>query len=411
MAMKQTQTKLFDFSDAGLDFSPGSKNLFPDRFKKILALGFNVQTVTSVVVVGNQVTFTYGGAHGYAADRVLKVDSGPFALINEGEFWIDAVTTNTVTFTLDNAPVSVPNGFTTRIASLSWSLEYENSNVHIYRFKHIDETDLFIRLVFQNNLAYRNTVSVCIGRTANLALGIITDPNSIESNRENPTPVAGPNWEFTMNSNNTYNNYSYAQGLSMFGLGRIIGSKYHVAFLFNCHNQIASTRICGFFPFSPVYGYEQLGYPALFVEETTSTISSSLNTAYGLQHTRVYIGKVRCMGDQVRAAYTVNTRFYSATPRAYQSFTTLDSFNTSIAEPMRLYEAGTDQFLGMISSGIYACSFDSTNAPPFANMSNPSLTTDIDLNNLVVMSLLSQTTSLTGMAFFALPVEEVKIAP
>ena len=70
--MKQTQTKLFDFSDIGLDFCAGSKNLFPDRFKKILAQGYNTQTVASVGVVGNQVTLTYGVSHGYVADRVLK---------------------------------------------------------------------------------------------------------------------------------------------------------------------------------------------------------------------------------------------------------------------------------------------------------------------------------------------------
>ncbi|WP_250852373.1 hypothetical protein [Acinetobacter sp. ANC 5414] len=100
MAMKQTQTKLFDFSDIGLDFCAGSKALFPDRFKKMLALGYNVQTVSSVMVSGNQVTFTYGGAHGYLADRVLKVDSGALPSVNNGEFWIDSVTTNSVTFTL-----------------------------------------------------------------------------------------------------------------------------------------------------------------------------------------------------------------------------------------------------------------------------------------------------------------------
>src|SRR5690606_55212 len=122
-------------------------------------------------------------------------------------------------------------------------------------------------------------------------------------------------------------------------------------------------------------------------------------------------GKIRCMGDQARAAFTANTRFYSAAPRATQSFTTLDTFNTSFAEPVRLYEAGTDQFLGMISNGIYLCSFDQVNGPPYANANNPSLTTDIDLNSLIVMGLLSQATTLNGMIFFALPVEEVKIAP
>src|SRR5690606_14373193 len=111
MAMKQTQTKLFDFSDVGLDFCAGSKNLFPDRFKKMLALGYNEQTVSSVAVAGNQVTLTYGGTHGYVADRVLKVDSGDLSLVNGGEFWIDLVTTNTVTFTLNDAPGSITSGF------------------------------------------------------------------------------------------------------------------------------------------------------------------------------------------------------------------------------------------------------------------------------------------------------------
>ena len=157
----------------------------------MLSLGYNEQTVSSVTVAGNQVTFTYGGTHGYVADRVLKVNAPELLSINGGEFVIDSVTENTVTMTIDGAPESIAGNFTTKVASLGWSLEYENSNVHIYKFKHIDETDLFIRLVFQNNLAYRNTVSVCIGKTANLALGTITDPNSIENNRENLTPVAG----------------------------------------------------------------------------------------------------------------------------------------------------------------------------------------------------------------------------
>ncbi|RKG45949.1 hypothetical protein D7V64_17530, partial [Acinetobacter cumulans] len=95
MAMKQTQTKLFDFADVGLDFCVGSKSLFPDRFKKMLVIGYNTQTVASVAVAGNQVTLTYGVSHGYVADRVLKVESGVLAEINGGEFWIDSVTSNT----------------------------------------------------------------------------------------------------------------------------------------------------------------------------------------------------------------------------------------------------------------------------------------------------------------------------
>ena len=411
MAMKQTQTKMFDFSDVGLDFCAGSKNLFPDRFKKMLSLGYNEQTVSSVAVAGNQVTLTYGGTHGYVADRVLKVSAPELLSINDGEFVIDSVTENTVTMTIDGAPASIAGNFTTKIASLGWSLEYENSNVHIYKFKHIDETDLFIRFVFQNNASYRNTVSVCIGKTANLTLGTITDPNSIENNRENLTPVAGPNWEFTYSANNTHNNYNYSQGLSFYGLGRVLGSKYHFAAIFNCHSQIASTRICGVFPFTPVYGYSALDYPALFVEETTNAITTNLNSPYGLIHSRVYVGKTRCMGDQVRADYTASTRFYqnASTARAWKSFTTQDAFNTSVAQPMPIYESPSDQFLGYLM-GIYACSFGATNTPPFTNDLNPSLTSDVDLGSLVVMGLLSRSTAADGMNFFAFPVEEIKIA-
>lgn len=409
--MKQTQTKLFDFSDVGLDFCAGSKNLFPDRFKKMLSLGYNEQTTSSVAVTGNQVVLTYGVSHGYVADRVLKITSGTLATINDGEFWIDSVTTNTVTLTIDNAPASISGGFTTRIASLGWSLEYENANVHIYKFKHIDETDMFIRFVFQNNAAYRNTVSVCVGKTADLALGTITDENSIEANRANITPVAAPNWEFSYINNNTFNNYTYTQGLATFGLGRVVGSKYHFVAIFNCISQIASTRICGVFPFVPVYGYSALDYPALMLEETTNAINTNLNSAYGLLHTRVYVGKNRCMGDQVRANYTVNTRFYqnASTARAWQSFTTQDTFNTSVAQPMPIYESPSDQFLGYLM-GIYACSFDATNTPPIANNLNPSITTDIDLNNLIVIGLLSRSTTADGVNFFAIPIEEIKIA-
>ncbi len=69
--IKQTQTKMFDFSDVGLDFCAGSKAKFREVFKKMLSTGYNPQTVLSVSISGNQVTLTYGTNHGYVADRVL----------------------------------------------------------------------------------------------------------------------------------------------------------------------------------------------------------------------------------------------------------------------------------------------------------------------------------------------------
>src|SRR5690606_4254920 len=165
MVMKQTQTILFDFSDVGLDFCAGSKNLFPDRFKKMLALGYNERTVSSVAVVGNQVTFTYGGTHGYVADRVLKVSAPELLSINSGEFVIDSVTENTVTMTIDGTPASIAGNFTTKVAPLGWDLVYELNHIHIYKFKHIDDSDMYARLCFQNATASgnRNCIAVGIG--------------------------------------------------------------------------------------------------------------------------------------------------------------------------------------------------------------------------------------------------------
>ncbi len=134
MAIKQTQTKMFDFSDTGLNFCAGSKNLLPDRFKKMLSIGYNEQTVSSIAVSGNQVTLTYGVSHGYVADRVLKINSGVLATINNGEFVIDSVTSNTVTMTIDSAPLSIVGSLTTRIAPLGYQLVYELNNIHVLNY-------------------------------------------------------------------------------------------------------------------------------------------------------------------------------------------------------------------------------------------------------------------------------------
>ncbi|MEG2569456.1 MAG: hypothetical protein RSA84_24925, partial [Acinetobacter sp.] len=182
MAMKQTQTKLFSFGDTDLDFSVVSKTFFPDRFKKMLVLGYNQQTVASVSVSGNQVTLNYGVTHGYTTDRVLKVNSGALAAINGGEFWVDAVTATSLTMTIDAAPISITGGFVTKIAPLGWQLVYEQSNIHVYKFKHIDNTDMYLRLCFQDQAARRNCISPCIGKTFDSTSGAITDSNALSDN-------------------------------------------------------------------------------------------------------------------------------------------------------------------------------------------------------------------------------------
>lgn len=403
MAMKQTQTKLFDFSDVGLDFCAGSKNLFPDRFKKMLSLGYNEQTVSSVAVAGNQVTFTYGGTHGYVADRVLKVSSSELLSINDGEFVIDSVTENTVTMTIDGAPALIAGNFTTKVASLGWELVYEQTNIHVYKFKQLDESDLYLRLCFQDHAARRNCISPCIGKTFDLATGFITDQNALAGNMEILSPENGFKWEFGFWGNATYNDYTYSQGYSLFGKGCVVGSKYHLIFLFNTLN--GQPRVNGFVPVF-THGYNQLNYPVM-IGESYGNITNSGSNYMGL-NSRAYIGKIRVIFSP-DSNNSGNNLFRM--PQASQSFlsSVIDSFNTTTCAPIQVYEQATLQHIGVVVGGLYSAMYASTNTPSTANGAQPSITKDIDLNSNVVVHYTSAGASNSAFSFVAVPIEEIKI--
>ncbi len=409
MAMKQTQTKLFDFSDVGLDFCAGSKSLFPDRFKKMLALGYNVQTVTNVAIVGDQVTLTYGGAHGYVADRVLKVDSGALSEINGGEFFIDSVTTNTVKFTAESVPVSIPHGFTTRIAPLGWSLEYEAGLVQLYKMKYLDERDLFVRFVFTdptNN--YKNVVNICAGKTADLTSGVITDVHADGNGKTNITTQSGFCLQFTVAANSTTQaSYTYSQGFGAFGKGCVIGSKYH--FLISSHAGVEdyATRIQGVTPCN-VLSHDSLDYPLILgclvanVSAGTSTAEvpqASGDEVFKIGKNLVSIGGSPSPSDSVSqvgaaAAYLPDELYGQQTTSAY---------------PVWLHEKITKQFLGN-AYGVYRVDYPSSNSPAFNRPNSPSLTSDIDLDNKILLHPVFVARGTTSYRFFAMPIEVIKYA-
>ena len=400
--MKQTQTKLFDFSDVGLNFCAGSKSLFPDRFKKMLSSGYNTQTVASVAVAGNQVTLTYGVSHGYAADRVLKIESGILAGINGGEFWIDSVTTNTLTFTLDDAPVSIAGAFTTKIASLGWELVFEQPYIHVYKFKHIDDTDLFVRLCFQDQAARRNCISPCIGKAYDSVTGYISDVNAYTENKEILSPAGGFKWEFGFWNNNTHNSYTYSQGFSTFGKGMVVGSRYHVIFLCTAgsNNQSRVNAILA----SSTLNYDVLDYPVL-IGETYSNISSA-GANYQMSNGRAYCGNIRVVLDQT-PANGGNSLF--ATPQAASSFlpSNIDSFNTTTASPLFIYEYPTLQIIGL-AHGMYAAKYGATNSPNTSMSESPILSNEIDFNNKCLIHNVNASTSSSAYTFLVTPIEVIK---
>lgn len=407
--MKQTQTKMFDFADTGLDFSPGSKNLFPDRFKKMLALGYNVQTVSNVAVSNKQVTFTYGGAHGYMPDRVLKVDSGALSLINEGEFWIDSVTTNTVTMTIDAAPLSIGGGFTTRIASLGWSLVYEHKNIHLYKFKQLDESDIFIRIVFQDVLTRRNRLGICVGKTADPVSGVITDSNALQSYAALTSPNRPFAMEFGGTASNTANNYTYSQGVATYGKWVVIGSKYHLIFSGNIGQADFGNRFNAILPFASV-GYEKLNYPVIIGEVSIKALTES-NFEDGQNEGargHAYIGAYRVCLREYAGTLSSLEQLLGMPPKSRANYlpANIDTFNTTAAEPISVYEYETWQFIGMISGGAYQVNYSDTGNPDKTTL--PLITGDIDLNSIVYLCGMASTGG--NNVYWAVPVEEVRIA-
>ena len=405
--MKQTQTKLFDFSDVGLDFCAGSKNLFPDRFKKMLSFGYNVRTVSTVAVSGNQVTLTYGVSHGYVSDRVLKVDSGVLAAINDGEFWIDSVTTNTVTMTIDGAPNSITGGFTTKIASLGWELVYEQSNIQVYKFKTLNESSLFFRICFQDVLNRRNAVSPCVGESYDLATGVMTDTYAFEGNKAIMSPGDGFKWEFSAQASSSYNSFNYASGYDTFGRASVVGSAYHLAFLTCTGKNTTALRINGIFP-TAVHSYQNLKLPVMF-GETYEGISGE-GDFYQANWAAAYIGNIRCVfsGDGNVQGFGSNKLFPTpASDKTSFLSANIDPFNVTTLEPIRIFEHSSAQHLGYMY-GAYMCRYSKANRPIFSRTASPSFEYDSDETSIVATHGMGWDSDNTSM-YVGFPVEEIKI--
>lgn len=406
--LKQTQTKLFDFSDTGLDFSVGSKTLFQNRFKKILADGFNPQTASGAAIVGDQVTLTYGVSHGYKEDRVMQVTAvGGYSK----EVYIDAVTTNTVTFT-QAVTTGLTGTITTKTAPLGYELVYESGLVQLYKFKDLSENDLFLRLAFPSDMARFNTVLPCIGKTADVLLGTITDTNSISTNK---TATGGyllnaPSWIFDAGWSTTYNNSMYSGGVSQFGKTVIIGSKYHFICLGQNGLSASTSFIYGFLPVAAIN--ETVNYPLLLA--TAFNYQAAMSNTYYLNGVRTQYYAKPMLGN-----YEVVFESRGTTPNApvnpvvaIKSLlpTSIEPFNTTTAEPISIYERTTNQHLGLVAGGLYLAKYAGTDAPSVEKSEIPTQIYDTDLDAKVLLHPVFSGGSATaaGAVFFAAPIEEIK---
>lgn len=409
--IRQLQTRLYDFSDTGLDFCAGAKNKIRGVFKKIYVDGYNPQTVSSLDFIDEgvqrKVTLHYPTAHGYVQDRVIELsDANGY----KEEFYVFSVTANDVVFYTDQTFTgSFTNPLVTKVASLGWTLVYEVGDVVIYKFKHLrDDSDLFVRYVFTPTGATtgRNCVSICVGKTADLTVGTITDTNSWAGTRSNSAVDDGFKWGFSLNATNTYNDSTYSQGFSTFGKGMVVGSIYHVAWMSNGYYYTYSDgMINAILPYAGYTAIEStINLPVILGDngsKTNGNIRADAVRYFTLGNIRITAAENKAsVGSQLRYAVAQSTAVSSA----------IDTFNTTMAVPIQFYEYSTYQPLGFLM-GTYQIWYDGSTAPSIYANQIPLIQYDTDLNNILAthaMCISSGTTPIYA-GYYTFPVEEIKV--
>ena len=401
MAMKQTQTKFYHYSDYGLDLCAASKNKYLEVLKKVLALGFNEQTVLSCFVSGNSVTLEYGVQHNYVEDRVIKISSGPLSLINGGEFVIDSVTATSLTITIDEAPISIAGGFGTIVAPLGYDLVYELNQVQIYKFKALDESDLFLRMCIPEGSISCKIVP-CVSNQVDLNNGVLIGDNLYpEAANVSQVVETGLGWRLHSTASSTYNNYSYKNGFdNNVGLQScIVGSKYHLLFCtnhsYNAGNKQSMGNINGMLPFVGSHTYFTI--PIVILGSSSASTNALSVADMRLNHISVKMDSAAGSGLLSRPQATAN----------YLS-TEIDAFNATTCVPLLITERATSQFLGF-ALGLQILRQGSSNYPSADPSITPSVTEEVDFGSKIVIHSLGGGTSSPGNAnYFAIPIEEVK---
>lgn len=220
----QTQTKIYKFSDKGIEVNGWAKGYYPEVFKKIFVTGYNENLITDIEILNGKVTLILPTNHGYLLERVIRFSSPT----HNKDYVITEVTATSISFYDETFPSQITNPISIKVAPLDYELVYEVGLVHIYKFKDLDNTDLFLRLYFlsdKNNSSFRGLVYPCVGKTYDPATGYITDTNSLVETRDLKTAATRFSWELGMQTDMYYDNQPLDGNM---GRITIIGSLYHL---------------------------------------------------------------------------------------------------------------------------------------------------------------------------------------
>ena len=113
-----------------------------------LVNGFNLQTVSAITRTDSTATAILTAGHGFTVDQVVRV-AGSDQPDYTGEFTVTAVTSTTVSFTVNGTPVTpatTATSLTMKVAPLGFEIAYTGTNKRAYRSPNPRSNRPFLRV-------------------------------------------------------------------------------------------------------------------------------------------------------------------------------------------------------------------------------------------------------------------------
>ena len=101
----QTQTKIYKFSDKGIETNGWAKGYYPEVFKKIFVTGYNENLITDIETLNGKVTLILPTNHGYLLERVIRFSSPT----HNKDYVITEVTATSISFYDETFPNQITN--------------------------------------------------------------------------------------------------------------------------------------------------------------------------------------------------------------------------------------------------------------------------------------------------------------
>lgn len=123
----------------------------------VLVNGFNTKSVTSIERVGTVATITFPGSHGFKVDQVILVAGSDQADYN-GTQRVTGITLTTLTFTVDNSPVTPSTGTVTcKTPGLGFDIAFTGTNKRAYRSPNVLSRRPYLRVDNAQDPVYNAT--------------------------------------------------------------------------------------------------------------------------------------------------------------------------------------------------------------------------------------------------------------